>query len=185
MIRIFVFVLCLVVVSPAGATEAGWALLRNGGQVVLLHYAFAPGAGDPGNFDIDNCATQRNLSDRGEHQSRRIGALFGARAAPINHVETSRFCRCRDTALIAFRDEEVKENDALDWLPGEADAEREARLDRARDQILDYSGSGILVLVTHGEVIQALLGASSREGEAVIVSRGQDSLGVAARIRFN
>lgn len=185
MIRIFVFVLCLVFVSPAVATEAGWALLRNGGQVVLLHHAFAPGTGDPANFDIDNCATQRNLSDRGEHQARRIGALFGARAAPIDHVETSRFCRCRDTALISFRDQEVIENDALDWLPGETDAEREARLDRVREEILAYSGSGNLVLVTHGEVIQALVGAAAREGEAVIVSRGKDSLGVAARIRFN
>lgn len=183
MIRTFIFVLCLVVVSPALATEAGWALLRNGGQVVLLHHAFAPGIGDPANFDIDNCATQRNLSDRGEHQARRIGALFGARAAPIDHVETSRFCRCRDTANIAFRDEDVVDNDALDWFPGEEG--NDARLERIRDEIRTYSGSGNLVLVTHGEVIKALVGGTSREGEAVIVSRGQDSLGVAARIRFN
>lgn len=183
MIRIFVFVLCLFIVSPAGATEAGWGLLRNGGQVVLLHHAFAPGTGDPANFDIDNCATQRNLSDRGEHQARRIGALFGARAAPIDHVETSRFCRCRDTALIAFRDQEVIENDALDWFPD--DEENEARLQRIREQIRSYTGSGNIILVTHGEVIKALLGASSREGEAVIVSRGQDSLGVAGSVRFN
>jgi broad specificity phosphatase PhoE len=183
MIRTFIIVLCLVVVSPALATEAGWALLRNGGQVVLLHHAFAPGTGDPANFDIDNCATQRNLSDRGEHQARRIGALFGARAAPIDHVETSRFCRCRDTAAIAFRDEEVVDNDALDWFPD--DQGNDARLERIREEIRSYSGSGNLVLVTHGEVIRALVGAAAREGEAVIVSRGRDSLGVAARIRFN
>lgn len=185
MIRTLVVVFSFVMLVPASATEAGWALLRTGGQVVLLRHAYAPGVGDPANFDIANCSTQRNLSARGEHQARRIGALFGARAAPINHVETSRFCRCRDTALVAFRDEEVIENEALDWFPGEAEAEKEARLDQARQEILSYSGSGNLIMVTHEEVIQALLGAGAREGEAVIVSRGQDSLGVAARIRFN
>ncbi len=183
MIRTLVFVLAVLVLSPAAATEAGWVLLRTGGQVVLLRHAYAPGVGDPANFDIDNCATQRNLSDRGEHQARRIGALFAARAAPIDHIETSRFCRCRDTAAIAFRDEEVIDNDALDWFPD--DEENETRLERIREEIRSYSGSRNLILVTQEEVIKALVGAGAREGEAVIVSRGADSLGVAGRIRFN
>ena len=66
------FVLCLLacaLAAPAGATEAGWALLRNGGQVVLLRHAAAPGTGDPANFDITKCSTQRNLSDRGRQQA--------------------------------------------------------------------------------------------------------------------
>lgn len=183
MFRIFAFLLALLFAAPAAATEAGWALLRTGGQVVLLRHAYAPGVGDPASFDIGNCATQRNLSDRGEHQARRIGALFGARAAPIDHVETSRFCRCRDTANIAFRDEEVRDNEALDWLPDEGN--HESRLAALREQIAAYSGSRNLILVTHEEIITELLGAKAREGEAVIVSRGGDTLGVAGRIRFN
>ena len=183
MIRVVVFLFAFLILTPATATEAGWALLRNGGQVVLLRHAIAPGTGDPANFDIDNCATQRNLSSQGEHQARRIGALFAARAAPIDHVETSRFCRCRDTARIAFRDEEVLDNEALDWFAD--DENSEARLEKARQQIASYSGSRNLVLVTHDEVIRALVGAGAREGEAVIVSRGGETLGVAGRIRFN
>lgn len=183
MIRTFVLMLTLMMMASASATEAGWALLRNGGQIVLLRHAYAPGNGDPANFDIANCATQRNLSARGEHQARRIGALFAARAAPIDHVETSRFCRCRDTANIAFRDEEVIENEALDWFAD--DAQQDARVETVRQQILSYSGSDHLVLITHEEVIRALLGEGAHEGEAVIVSRGADSLSVAGRIRFN
>ncbi|MBO6902769.1 MAG: histidine phosphatase family protein [Rhizobiaceae bacterium] len=183
MFRFAVFAFALLCISPAAATEAGWALLRTGGQVVLLRHAYAPGVGDPAGFDIGNCATQRNLSDRGEHQARRIGALFQARAAPIDHVETSRFCRCRDTATIAFRDEEVRENETLDWLPEENGHEN--RLATLREQIATYSGSRNLILVTHEEIINELLGAKAREGEAVIVSRGGDALGVAGRIRFN
>lgn len=183
MIRIIVIVLSFFLVAPAGATEAGWALLRNGGQVVLLRHAYAPGGTDPANFDIGDCGTQRNLSDRGEHQARRIGALFAARGGPIDHVETSRFCRCRETASIAFRDQEVIDNEALDWFPD--DEGNEARIEEARRQIMSYTGSRILVMITQEEVIRALVGAGAHEGEAVIVSRGSDSLGVAGRIRFN
>ncbi|WP_127523544.1 histidine phosphatase family protein [Mesorhizobium sp. Z1-4] len=183
MFRIFAFLLALLFAAPAAATEAGWALLRTGGQVVLLRHAYAPGVGDPASFDIENCATQRNLSSRGQQQAREIGALFGARAAPIDHVETSRFCRCRDTANIAFRDEELRDNEALDWLPDEEN--HESLLTVLREQIAAYSGSRNLILVTHEEIIMELLGAKAREGEAVIVSRGGDTLGVAGRIRFN
>lgn len=183
MIRILVFALAVMVLSPAAATEAGWALLATGGQVVMLRHAYAPGSGDPANFDIDDCSTQRNISSRGENQARRIGALFEARSAPIDRVETSRFCRCRDTARIAFDDEKVIDNDALDWFPD--DSENEARLERVREEISGYTGSRNLILVTQEEVIKALLGSSAREGEAVIVSRGSDTLGVAGRIRFN
>src|SRR5690606_36592585 len=69
--------------TPASATEAGWALLRNGGQVMFLVHANAPGSGDPANFDVENCRTQRNLSDRGRQQARRICALISARAEPV------------------------------------------------------------------------------------------------------
>src|SRR5690606_4682165 len=66
MIRSVVVALLLLLVSlPAQATEAGWALLRDGGRVVLMRHAMAPGTADPNSFDIENCRTQRNLSDRG------------------------------------------------------------------------------------------------------------------------
>ncbi len=183
MVRTFIFAIALITASAASATEAGWALLRTGGQVVLLRHAYAPGMGDPANFDIDDCSTQRNMSDRGESQARRIGALFGARGAPIERVETSRFCRCRDTAQIAFRDEEVIDNELLDWFPD--DDGNAARMERLQEEINNYTGSRNLIMVTQEPVIRALVGAGAREGEAVIVWRGSDGLGVAGRIRTN
>ena len=81
MLRVIVALLIVVLAAEATATEAGWALLRDGEHVVLLRHANAPGAADPGNFDIEKCSTQRNLSERGEQQARKIGALFAARAA--------------------------------------------------------------------------------------------------------
>lgn len=181
MVRFLLAFLLLALPAPAFATEAGWALLRNGGQVVLMRHANAPGTGEPASFDIEKCATQRNLSERGRQQARRIGALFAARAAPVEEVLTSRFCRCSETARLAFGNAEVL--DALDYLPDDAEAQA-ARMDTLRERIRNYTGSGNLVMVTHGEVIEALTGGRTRDGEALILDRSGEALRAAARIAF-
>lgn len=185
MIRLFLAAMLVALSSHAQATEAGWALLRNGGQVVLMRHANAPGTGEPARFDIEQCATQRNLSERGRQQARRIGALFAARAAPLDEVLTSRFCRARDTAVLAFGATAVEEFEALDYLSGEDDETRAARLDQITERANDFTGSGNLVMMTHGEIIFELVGVNAREGEAVILSRTGETPGVAGRITFN
>lgn len=183
MLRLLLAIALFLSAVPAQATEAGWALLRNGGQVVLMRHADAPGSGDPGNFDIEACGTQRNLSDRGRQQARRIGALFQARAAPIERVLTSRYCRTRDTAVLAFGADLVEPLAALD-VPAD-EAALEAQKAELLERIEGYSGSGNLIMVTHLAVIQALIGGRAREGEAIILSRGGGNLHAAARITFN
>lgn len=183
--RIFsvLFAFFLLAVSSAQATEAGWALLRQGGQIVLLANANAPGSGDPANFDLENCRTQRNLSERGRQQARRIGALFAARAEPVEKVYTSRYCRAQETARLAFGERIAEPLAALDSPvrdPDSQHANNEAVTALARD----YSDSGNLVLVTHPENIQALTGIRAREGEAIIVSPHDDGLTVIGRIVF-
>jgi phosphohistidine phosphatase SixA len=182
MLRMVAAVMLLLFASGAGATEAGWALLRDGEHVVLLRHAMAPGAADPTTFDIDKCSTQRNLSERGKQQARKIGALFAARAAPTERVLTSRYCRTKETARLAFGDAE--DFAPLDPPPSDEKARKE-QLDAVLQQVRDYSGSGNLVLVTHLETILALTGQSAREGEAVIVGADEDSLRVLGRIIFN
>jgi phosphohistidine phosphatase SixA len=182
MLRLIVAVLMLAFAAEARATEAGWALLRDGEHVVLLRHAMAPGAADPGNFDIGKCSTQRNLSDRGKQQARKIGALFAARAAPTERVLTSRYCRTKETARLAFGGAE--EFAPLD-PPAVDEKARKEQIEAILQQVRDYSGSGNLVLVTHLETIEALTGESAREGEAVIVSPNDDGLHVLGRIIFN
>ncbi len=174
----------LIPIVTASATEAGWALLRNGGQVVLLVHANAPGTGDPARFDIADCRTQRNLSDRGRQQARRIGALFAARAEPVEKVYSSRFCRASETARLAFGDRLVEEKEALDALPQD-----ETKAAEATEEVLEliryYTGSGNLVLVTHPENVSAIAGVTAREGEAIIVAPRGEGVHVAGRIVFN
>src|SRR5262245_23699831 len=106
MFRLAILVFATLLLSPAMATEAGWALLRDGGHVVLLRHAMTPGgaSGDPANFDVNDCKTQRNLSERGREQADRMGVLMSVRSAPIERVLSSRYCRCLETAQYAFDD---------------------------------------------------------------------------------
>lgn len=181
MLRIAIAALLLSLALPAQATEAGWALLRNGGHVVLLRNAMTTGMVEPPNFDIGKCATQLNLSERGRQQARKIGALFAARAAPVEKVLASRYCRTMETARLAFDDQKVEAMPALD-KPTEATAE--ADVAAVMDIIRSFSGSDNIVLVTHLENIQALTGVSPREGEALIVGLQGDKLHVLGRIVF-
>lgn len=183
----FLFVFCFLAgfaTLNASATEAGWALLRNGGQIVLLVHANAPGTGEPANFDIENCRTQRNLSDRGRQQARRMGALFAARAAPVGQVLASRYCRTLETARLAFDDDEPEPWEALDPVPDD-EAAAKRQVEAIAERIRDYSGSGNFILVTHAAVVTAVTGARAREGEAVIVAPTDDGIHTIGRIIFN
>lgn len=184
MVRLFAALALVFLASAAGATEAGWAMLREGGQVVLLRHANAPGQGDPANFDIASCATQRNLSERGRQQARRIGALFAARAEPVGLALASNFCRCADTARLAFGDRVTQTDERLDFLPGDTEGNEEKAL-ALIDFIQGYTDSANLVMVVNEDVAERLVGVTPREAEALILGRGGGELRVAGRIRFN
>lgn len=182
--RLFLLLALLVLPFAASATEAGWAQLREGGRVTLIRHAAALGTENPDEIGVEHCAGLRGLSDRGRQQARRMGALFAARAAPVERVLSSRWCRCLGTARAAFADIEVEPLAALDPL-----VEDEAAAKKQKGEVIaiveDFSGSGNLVLVTHGDLIEALTGVSPREGEAVIVAPSEDGLRATGRIIFN
>ena len=76
--------------------------LKNGGKIIFIRHALAPGGGDPENFDILNCNTQRNLNEVGREQAKQIGNFFNKEKIPIKEVISSEWCRCKETASIAF-----------------------------------------------------------------------------------
>ncbi|HZN31975.1 MAG TPA: histidine phosphatase family protein, partial [Xanthobacteraceae bacterium] len=90
--------------SPAAAQDdaaALWAALRAGGHVALIrHTATIGGAGDPPGFRLDDCATQRNLTEQGRAQARRLGETFRAESVPVGKVLSSQWCRCRETVAL-------------------------------------------------------------------------------------
>ena len=89
--------------APAANGDALWDLLRGGGQVVLMRHASTEGGiGDPAGFRLDDCRTQRNLSTAGREEARRLGHAFKSRNIPLGRVLSSRWCRCLDSARLAF-----------------------------------------------------------------------------------
>ncbi len=95
--------------SPVAADDAVvWERLRGDGQVVLMRHAVTtPGVGDPAGFRLDDCATQRNRTDAGRADAKRVGSVFQARAIPLSRVPSSPWCRCLETARLAFGRAEV------------------------------------------------------------------------------
>ncbi|PXX90477.1 histidine phosphatase family protein [Marinobacter vulgaris] len=86
---------------PVFATESNteaWEALREGRAVLMLRHALAPGTGDPGNFEVDDCSTQRNLNDRGREQARAWKPYLAEHGITEARVFSSQCCRCLDTA---------------------------------------------------------------------------------------
>ena len=92
----------------ADLNEAIISKLQNGGKLIFIRHAYAPGGGDPSNFDINNCETQRNLNDEGRLQSKKIGNFFKQNDILINKIYSSEWCRCKETTEIAFKNFETK-----------------------------------------------------------------------------
>ena len=76
--------------------------LKEGNKIVFIRHALAPGNGDPDNFVINDCSTQRNLSKTGVEQSKKIGNFFRKNKIKIDAVLSTEWCRCKDTAFHAF-----------------------------------------------------------------------------------
>ncbi|HEX6265612.1 MAG TPA: histidine phosphatase family protein [Burkholderiales bacterium] len=158
----------LLVPGIATASEPLWALLEDGGRVILIRHAVTtPGSGDPPGMRLDDCGTQRNLSEEGRAHARRIGEEFRRRGIPVERVLSSPWCRCLETARLAFGKAEVSQ--PLSNLFGRYE-NRESQVQQMRE-IVKQEFKGNLVLVTHGSTILALTGVSPGTGEMVIVSR--------------
>ena len=100
----FIFLSSFIFLKNINSNELGWNYLKEGGYYVFIRHALAPGNGDPVNFELEDCSTQRNLNQQGIDQSIRIGEEFKNKDIPISRVLTSQWCRCKDTAFYAFND---------------------------------------------------------------------------------
>lgn len=157
--------------APASAQQDdAWTALAEGRAVLLMRHALAPGIGDPASFDADDCSTQRNLSDVGRDQARRIGEALRTRLgdAPVASY-SSVWCRCRETAELLGVGE-VTTLPALNSFFADR-ATRDAQTEALAQWIAERvdSGAPSAVLVTHQVNIAALTGGFTRSGESVIV----------------
>lgn len=170
----------LFAIAPAVADEASWKDLVEPGAMVLFRHANAPGTGDPAGFVLDDCATQRNLDERGIAQARAIGAAFRQRGIAVGQVLSSQWCRARDTAELAFPGQ-VRIEPAFNSFFSNWAAEPVATAE-ARRVLSSWKGAGVLVVVTHQVNITALTGVVPSSGEGVVVGMRNGALTVLGRL---
>ncbi len=159
----------LAAADAAPVDAATLAALRAGGVVLALRHALAPGTFDPPGFVLGQCSTQRNLSDEGRAQARRMGAWFERQGLRPRRVLSSQWCRCQETARLAF-------GRADDWpilnslaREGPADAERLAAVAKA---LAAVPAGAFEVWVTHQFNIRALTGETTGSGDGVLMRAG-------------
>ena len=139
------------------------------GYVLLMRHSYAPGVGDPDNFKLNDCSTQRNLSDVGRQDAKDVGAWLQRREIKIFRVETSRWCRAKETAQLLGIGK-VRLNKNLDSLFEEADALTHPQTAAVRKQIQNHrNNTGLLVLVGHYVNIAALTGVGVASGEGILI----------------
>lgn len=164
-------------------TPAAAAALREGGAVVVLRHALAPGNFDPPGFTIDDCRSQRNLSDDGRAQARRIGLWFQRQGLSPARVRSSPWCRCIDTATLAFGNAEAWP--ALGSPRGYAEQTNAQHLGLLRGALAEVAAqrAGFEVWVTHMFVLAALLRENAASGEGLVLrADGRGGVQVLARV---
>lgn len=139
------------------------------GYVLLMRHALAPGIGDPENFNVNDCSTQRNLNDEGRKGAREIGSWLKRRDVKIFRVESSRWCRAKETAQLLDLGK-VRPNKNFDSLFRDPDPAKNPQTTAIKKRIFNHRNTrGLLVLVGHSVNIQTLTSESLDSGEGVLV----------------
>ena len=150
--------------------------LKEGNKLIFIRHALAPGNGDPENFELQNCSTQRNLDDIGIQQSKRIGLIFKKNDIKIDKIYSSEWCRCKDTAKYAFND--FKTFDALNSFYDIRFAANEDKQIKDFYEFIDNIDSkNNIVFVTHYVVIGAILNIGTSSGEIVVTDKNLNIIG--------
>ncbi|MDF1719618.1 MAG: hypothetical protein P1U65_02990 [Minwuia sp.] len=155
------------------ATEAElWQAVRDGRAVILMRHALAPGTGDPAGFDVNECVTQRNLSDFGRDEARAIGDRLRANGLGQAVVRSSAWCRCWETAelLGVGQVENLQPLDSVYSRP----ERREPQTAALRSWLVDWQGDQPLIMVSHRTNVRALTGINISTGEMVFMTIGAD-----------
>lgn len=140
------------------------AMLRQPGYVALMRHSLAPGSGDPANFDLSDCSTQRNLSDEGRAQARAAGEMLREAGLTEVRVFTGQWCRNRETAeLLGFGDVEIAPafDSQMNLGSGQVGA--------ARLFLTELEAERPVIIVTHSSNIRGLIGRAATSGEMWVV----------------
>jgi phosphohistidine phosphatase SixA len=146
---------------------------------LIVRHALAPGTGDPADFDLNQCATQRNLDERGREQARATGAFLSAQGLAWDGVYSSQWCRCMDTARLMGQGE-VTPLPALNSLWTEPQSVKTQRTQELKAMLAARPAEDTLLLVTHYANILALTGQTVASGQGLVIRLVGDEVKVVA-----
>ena len=150
--------------------------LKEGGKLIFIRHAHAPGNGDPENFNLKDCSSQRNLSQEGINQSKKIGLFFTQNKIQIDKVLSSEWCRCKDTAKYAFNNYETF-NALNSFYDVRFVKNKNKQIRDLKKYINNWDGKKNLVLVTHFVVISETLNMGASSGEIIITDKNFSVIG--------
>ena len=169
--KFFKFLLVIFITFPlsikADLNEELEKELKQGGKLIFIRHAYAPGGGDPDNFDINDCNTQRNLNDRGKKQAIKIKKFFIQNKIKIDKVISSEWCRCKDTAKIAFGKFETN-NFLNSFYSSKFAKNKKNQIKKLKEYVKKFDSHKNLILVTHYVVISEVLHYAPSSGEIIV-----------------
>ena len=150
--------------------------LEEGGKLIFIRHAYAPGSGDPNNFNLNDCSTQRNLNSDGRKQAKDIGKFFRENKISIYKVLSSEWCRCKETANIAFK--EFSTNSFLNSFYSSKYAKnRDKQVEALYDYVKKFKSNQNLIFVTHYVLVSEVLNYGPSSGEIVVSDKNFNILG--------
>ena len=150
--------------------------LEDGGKLIFIRHAYAPGNGDPAGFNLNDCSTQRNLSEEGKIQAKYIGEFFKNNNIKIDRVLSSEWCRCKETALIAFKKFSTK-NFLNSFYSSKFVKNKDKQVSALNDYIKKFKSNDNLILVTHYVLISEVLNYGPSSGEIVVSDKNFNIIG--------
>ena len=173
---LIIFFIYIFAVNSAYSVEEVLTSLKEGGKIIFIRHALAPGNGDPENFDLNDCSTQRNLNQRGIEQSKFIGNIFNKNQIKIENVYSSEWCRCIDTAKFAFKNYQTFS--ALNsFYDIRFEANEERQITQLKEFINQWKGNENIIFITHFVVISSMLNIGASSGEIVITDKNLNIIG--------
>ena len=168
--KIIILIILFLFNHKSYADEKIGEILKKNNNIIFIRHSLAPGSGDPENINLKDCKTQRNLNSEGIKQSKKIGNFFKKNNIKVEHVFSSEWCRCKDTAYHAF--ENFKTFDALNSFYSEKFYKnKNKQIKNLKKFINGWDNNSNLVLVTHYVVILEMLGIGTGSGEIIISNK--------------